>query len=171
MRRLSWIAVAAATLFAAPALAPAQEQFYYPSKGQSEQQQEKDKYSCYEWAKGQTGFDPTAAPVATSPRPSGGGGEGGANVLGGALLGAGGGAAVGAIGGAIAGHGKAGKGAAIGSLGGGLLGAMGAEAKNSNASKQRKDWQQSQASQYAGSRNNYNRAYATCMQGRGYTVN
>lgn len=171
MQRSGWIAAVVAALFAAPALAPAQQQFYYPSKGQSEQLQEKDKYSCYEWAKGQTGFDPAAAPAPTSPQPKGGGGGEGANLLGGALLGAGGGAAVGAIGGAIAGHGKAGKGAAIGSLGGGLLGVMGAEAKNSSASKHRQEWQQSQANQYAGSRNNYNRAFATCMQGRGYTVN
>jgi len=33
----------------------------YPAKGQSQQQMEKDKYECYTWAKGQTGFDPMQA--------------------------------------------------------------------------------------------------------------
>jgi hypothetical protein len=167
-RRIGW--TAAAVLVSLPVTpAVAQEQFYYPTKGQSAQTQQKDKYECYDWAKGQSGFDPMAAPTPTSPRPKGGGG--GENVLGGALLGAGGGAAVGAIGGAIAGHGKAGKGAAIGSVAGGLLGVMGAAGENEKESRKRKEWEQQQASQYAGNRNNYNRAFAACMQGRGYTVN
>lgn len=33
----------------------------YPAKGQSPEQLEKDKYACYTWAKGQTGFDPMQA--------------------------------------------------------------------------------------------------------------
>jgi hypothetical protein len=33
--------------------------FVYPKEGQSEQQQATDRYQCYEWARGQTGFDPT----------------------------------------------------------------------------------------------------------------
>jgi len=32
--------------------------FIYPSKGQTAQQEEKDKYACYGWASQQTGFDP-----------------------------------------------------------------------------------------------------------------
>ncbi len=31
----------------------------YPRNGQSEQQQSTDKFECHNWAKGQTGFDPT----------------------------------------------------------------------------------------------------------------
>ena len=49
-------AVLAGILIAAPV--HAQEMFIYPSKGQSAAQQDKDKYECYNWAKGQTGFDP-----------------------------------------------------------------------------------------------------------------
>ena len=50
--------------------AVAQEFFIYPTKGQSPQQQEKDKYECYQWAKNQSGFDPMKAPTATTPPPS-----------------------------------------------------------------------------------------------------
>jgi hypothetical protein len=56
-----------ATLVAGPALA--QELFIYPTKGQSQEQIEKDKYDCYQWAKKETGFDPMAPPTATEPPP------------------------------------------------------------------------------------------------------
>ena len=35
------------------------ELFIYPKEGQSEEQQANDRYECYSWAVGQTGFDPT----------------------------------------------------------------------------------------------------------------
>lgn len=36
------------------------DQFYvYPKKGQSPDQQAKDRYECHRWAVGQTGFDPS----------------------------------------------------------------------------------------------------------------
>ncbi len=41
--------------------AMAQEVMIYPAKGQTQQQMEKDKFECYTWAKGQTGFDPMQA--------------------------------------------------------------------------------------------------------------
>ena len=50
--------------------ATAQEQFIYPNTGQSAQQQDKDKYECYGWAKGQSGFDPMAPATAKTPAPS-----------------------------------------------------------------------------------------------------
>ena len=39
-----------------------QDLVVYPAKGQSNDQMEKDKFECYSWAKGQTGFDPMAMP-------------------------------------------------------------------------------------------------------------
>ena len=33
--------------------------FVYPRKGQSEEQQAKDRYECHIWAVGQIGWDPT----------------------------------------------------------------------------------------------------------------
>lgn len=47
----------------------AQELVIYPAKNQSNAQMEKDKFECYSWAKGQSGFDPMAAPPATGSRP------------------------------------------------------------------------------------------------------
>ena len=74
--------------------AVAQDFMIYPAKGQSQDQMGKDKFECYGWAKGQTGFDPMDMPKATAPPPSkkatsstaGGAVKGGA---GGGLLGAG----------------------------------------------------------------------------------
>ena len=44
--------------------AVAQDLMIYPAKGQSQDQMEKDKFECYSWAKGQTGFDPMQVPTA-----------------------------------------------------------------------------------------------------------
>ena len=47
---------------AAMALAPmalAQQVFIYPKAGQSQQQQDRDKYECHTWAVQNSGFDPT----------------------------------------------------------------------------------------------------------------
>ena len=62
----------------------------FPAKGQSNEQTEKDKYSCYGWAKGQTGFDPMAAPTTSTAPPSQQQKSGGVarGALGGAALGA-----------------------------------------------------------------------------------
>ena len=56
-----------ATLVAGPALA--QELIIFPGQGQSDEQMEQDKYSCYQWAKKETGFDPMEVPKATEPPP------------------------------------------------------------------------------------------------------
>src|ERR1700680_3956097 len=83
----------------------AQEIFVYPAKGQTQAQQDQDRYECHVWAVQQTGFDPTRSSAAyAQPAPQA--------PQGGLLQGAARGAAVGAVGGAIAGD--AGKGAAIG---------------------------------------------------------
>jgi hypothetical protein len=39
--------------------APQSDMIIYPKNGQSKDQQAADQYECYNWAKGQTGFDPT----------------------------------------------------------------------------------------------------------------
>lgn len=98
------IAVAAVVAIVSPGPVGA-EQYVYPNKGQSADKMEKDKYDCYQWAKGQTGVDAMQAP---EPQKRSG------------LRGAAGGAAAGAAIGAIAGD--AGKGAAIGAASGGIIG-------------------------------------------------
>jgi predicted lipid-binding transport protein (Tim44 family) len=147
-----------------PSAAPlAQDVFAYPNKGQSQEQQQKDQFECYNWAKQQSGFDPMVAPTASAPPPQGQ--STGPGLLGGAAVGAG----AGAIGGAISG-GKAGKGAAIGAGIGGLLGGLRSNSQKSKNKKAQQDWERQQANQYQQQRNNYNRAYSACMSARDYTI-
>ncbi|HYM88546.1 MAG TPA: hypothetical protein VES92_05450 [Nitrospiraceae bacterium] len=101
MKRILTAAVLGAFTLVTTGLGEA-EMFVYPKNSQTKEQQEQDEFSCYKWAKEQTGFDPNKPVEQTSaPAPKGG-----------AVSGAAKGAAVGASGGAIAGD--AGKGAAIG---------------------------------------------------------
>jgi len=158
IRVLSYCIVAAVTvsaLITADAVDAGQDPYVYPTKGQSSSKMEQDKYSCYQWAKGQTGFDPMQAPTATAPPPQ---------TKGGALRGAAGGAAVGAAVGAIAGD--AGKGAAIGAASGGIIGG----ARRQKSMREQEQYAQDQAAGYEQRRGEYNRAWGACMEGRGYTV-
>ena len=136
----------------------ASDLYVYPAKGQSKDQQNKDEYECYQWAKGDTGFDPMATPTTSTSAPSTQQRQGG--VVRGGLLGA----AVGGIAGGSSSD--AGKGAVIG----GLLGGVRQRSQNVSAQQERQQWEQQEASRYANNRNNYNRAYAACLEGRGYTV-
>lgn len=129
--------------------------FVYPEKGQSKDQQEMDQFTCYKWAKEQTGIDPNQTSTAAAPAPPQQG-----QVASGAMRGA----AVGAVGGAIAGD--AGKGAAAGAAVGGGAGAV---------RKRRGEMQYEQSVQAASSDQQqkqqvFNRAYGTCLEGKGYKV-
>ncbi len=42
-----------------PDAAPQQDLIIYPKNGQSKEQQSADQFECHNWAKGQSGFDPT----------------------------------------------------------------------------------------------------------------
>ena len=138
----------AATVYAA-------DPIVFPAKGQSNQQMESDKAACYSWAKGQTGFDPMQTPTASAPPPP---------TQGGAVKGAARGALAGVAIGAIAGD--AGKGAAIGAASGGLVGG----ARQQQRNQQQQQAAQQQAAGYEQKRGEYNRAWAACMEGKGYTV-
>ncbi|MBW1980472.1 MAG: hypothetical protein JRJ12_04575 [Deltaproteobacteria bacterium] len=158
-------AVAAIMFLAGQVLA--QDFMVYPAKGQSQQQMEKDKFECYNWAKGQTGFDPMQTPRATSAPPpkyegstAGGAVRGG---VGGGLLGAG----IGAIAGGKKG---AKKGALIGGLGGATIGGVRSHRQKQEQERARQQWAEQQAAQYAHKRNAYNRAYKACLEGKGYSV-
>ena len=145
----------------------AQELIVYPAQGQSNDQMEKDKFECYNWAKGQTGFDPMQVPTASSAPPSQEKKSVGGSTLGGGLLGGAGGAVIGGIAGGSSG---ARTGAAIGGLTGGAFGGMRSSRQNRQADQQRQQWEQEQANQYMQQRNSYNRAYSACLEGRGYSV-
>lgn len=133
--------------------------FVFPNKDQSAETQNKDESDCYKWAMEQTNYDPmnptvvTANTVDTSPD--------GAAVRG-AARGAAAGAAIGSI------SGNMGEGAAYGAIAGGL--------RNRRAKKQQ-DQQQQQANNAAADAKRaemsaeYKRAFSTCLQAKGYTVN
>jgi hypothetical protein len=149
-------------LFAESAAAQSGGIYIYPAKGQDQNKQNEDRYDCHSWAVSQTGFDPNQPQAnATSPsgnqqyRPSD------RHVLRGGARGA----ALGAVGGAIAGD--AGKGAAAGAAMGGLAGGFRRrDERRQQASQQQADAQSAQQSQQS----SYNRAMASCLEGRGYTV-
>jgi len=139
-----------------------QDPIIYPNKGQSNKQQEKDKYECYSWAKGQSGFDPIATPKATAPPPAQEAPVGG--VVRGGARGAVGGLAIGAI------AGDAGKGAAIGAASGALIGGMRRREQVAREQQKQEQWANQQAANYQQGRATYDRAYSACLEGRGYTV-
>lgn len=160
--RLVFVAAVIAGVAAPLVPARAQELVIYPAKGQSAEQLEKDKFECYGWAKGQSGFDPMAPPTASTPPPQKGAPQGG--VVKGAARGALVGVAVGAI------AGDAGKGAAIGAASGGLVGGMRRKDQAAQEKQAEQQWEQQQAAEYSQKRTAYNRNFAACMEGRGYTV-
>jgi hypothetical protein len=126
----------------------------YPSNGQSAEQQARDKQECAQWAASQAGpSSGMAAPATSTYQPRG-------QVVRGAARGA----AAGAVGGAIAGD--ASKGAAAGAAVGGAAGGL----RRGRARREERRQASTQVAASSGP-NDYNRAIATCLQGRGYTVN
>jgi hypothetical protein len=142
----------------------AQDFFVFPSRGQSNEQMQRDKVECQIWARQQTGFDPLQAPVASVPPPAASGSVGGGVVRGGAA-----GAAVGAVGGAIGGN--VGTGAAIGAATGALFGGMRRSDQNRREAEATRQWAQQENAAQADARDRFNRAFRTCLEGKGYTVN
>lgn len=161
MMRIVIIAICLVLAMASTA-APA-KLMVYPSKGQSADQQKSDEGACMAWASEQTGFDPTAPLQPSSPPPQTQ--QPTTNAGRGALRGALGGLVIGAI------AGDAGKGAAIGAGTGALVGGVRHHEQVEKSYAQQDAWAQQQAAQYQQSQDDFNRAYATCLQGRGYTVN
>jgi len=131
--------------------------YVFPAKGQSKNQQKKDEFDCYMWAIEQSGIDPLNLPKIEAPVQSG--------PTGGAVVGAAKGAAAGAAIGAIAGD--AGKGAAIGATAGALRG------RQTGKQAQAQTNQQAQATASASEKemkDNFNKAFSVCIEGKGYTI-
>lgn len=144
----------------AGANALADQLMVYPKQGQSAQQQSQDKAECYSWAQQQLGYDPQSL-LAQSQQAGTATSQSGTGT---AARSAGRGAAVGAIGGAIGGD--AGKGAAIGA---GVGGAAGAHRRN-QAERQQEQTQQQANAQIQQKMKDFNKAQATCLSGKGYSV-
>ncbi|RLA35378.1 MAG: hypothetical protein DRR11_00210 [Gammaproteobacteria bacterium] len=136
----------------------AQELMIFPNNDQSKEKQEEDKFACYSWAKGETGFDPMAPPTVTEAPPQQQAQKGG--VARGAVRGA-------ALGQIIGGDSDSTwTGAAAGAVGGGMR----RNDQKRNEQQQQQQWEQEQAQIYADKRNRYNRAYSACLEGKDYTV-
>ncbi len=150
------VLIAALSSLALPA--SAQQPIAYPAKGQSAQQQQNDTGQCQAWAKQTTGVDPMAlaqagAGASAPPQP---GGERVRGAVGGALVGG----VVGGIGG------RGGEGAAAGAV----VGTMAGGARQREKQRARSQQQQAQQQQVQSQLSTFNRAYAACMSGRGYTI-
>lgn len=81
------------------------------------------------------------------------------------------GGATGAIVGGIA-KGKKGavRGGLIGAGTGALIGGVRSSNQRNREEQKRKEWEQKEANNYIRARNEYNRAFGACMEGRGYSV-
>lgn len=134
----------------------------YPAQGQSQDQMNQDKAECQRWATDQSGFNPLATPRASTAPPAAEEPVGGAGR--GALRGAAGGALVGAL------TGNTSRGAAIGAGSGALLGGMRRSDQTAREDAARNNWEQQEVARISQERNDFNRAYQACLQGRGYTV-
>lgn len=134
------------------------EMMIFPAKGQSSEQTEKDKYACYGWGKQQSGFDPMAVPKTSTPPPSQ------QQKSGGIVKGGLGGAVLGAV------IGDSSKSAKRGAVAGGLIGGVRQSSANNKTAEKTQQWEQREAGNYANNRDRYNRAYAACLEGKGYTV-
>jgi len=152
----------------APAAPPPSTQVYfYPLKGQSAAQQDRDRYECYIWAKKQTGLDPSEPQLAPHQRvevvpipPPGHDTAAGAAT----------GAVLGAI---VSRPGHTGEGAAVGAMLGAIIGAVSDTARQEQAEHlqeryDRRDTLRSARVEHQAA--NYRRAMAACLEGRGYSV-
>ena len=134
--------------------------YFYPTQGQSPEQQERDRYECYGWAVKQTGFDPSQrlppqerVTVVPARAP-------GETTVAGAFTGA-------LIGAMVAGPRNAAGGALVGATAGGLLGAASEDQQRAEAARIET---YRGNSHYRSEAAEYRRAMSACLEGRGYSV-
>ncbi|HKQ61240.1 MAG TPA: hypothetical protein VJS92_08100 [Candidatus Polarisedimenticolaceae bacterium] len=151
---------------AAKSLATSWGIFVYPAQNQTKEQQDKDEYECYQWAKQQTAIDPLAPPPAAAapPAPNAKGGEP-PPADGTALKGAARGAAAGAVVGEAA-HDDAGDGARRGAVVGAIR-AKRAKAARVQAHEQAEAKAKAVDEERKGT---FRKAFSVCLEGRRYTV-
>jgi len=145
------LALVVAAAFAAGTSA---QQFVYPAKGQSPEQQKKDEGECHVWAAQQSKYDPTKPPQKTAAaKPTTATGTTPGAGLGGAARGA-------VVGGVM---GDAGAGAAAGAV------AARGQSRRQNAAQAQQQQQAATQQDQAGMAA-YQKARSACLEGRGYTV-
>jgi hypothetical protein len=146
---------------------PPTQVYFYPTAGQTKEQQDRDRFECYLWARKQTGFDPSQPQYASrvkvevipSPPP---GNDTALGAVSGALIGA-----------AVSRPRDAGSGAAVGAVAGAMIGAASDAARQDQAARIQERYERRDAQSMAAIENraaDYRRAMAACLEGRGYSV-
>ena len=139
----------------------------YPLRGQSQDQQRRDRYECHQWAIDESGFDPATmsqAPTAVprvEPSPPAGTG-----VVQGTMTGA-------VLGAVVSGPRHGGEGAVVGAVIGAIAGASSDAARQAQADRVEDAYAQRAAVRdqaYAEKESRYRRAIEACLDGRGYQV-
>jgi hypothetical protein len=141
--------------------------YFYPNAGQTNEQQSRDHYECYNWAVSQTGFDPGQSAIPTDQRmrvvPMPPPGHDTATLaIAGAVLGA-----------LIGGPRHAVGGALIGASGGAIAGAASDSARMEYARQQEEAYaarDRARDSQLDAKAHSFRRAMSACMEGRSYSV-
>jgi hypothetical protein len=145
---------------------PSPDVFFYPLHGQGAEQQDRDRYDCYLWARQRTGFDPSRLPssqpaprVVAVPPP-------GYDTAVGAATGA-------VIGAAVSQPWHTGEGAAIGAVAGAVIGAASDAARQQQAEQAQARYDQARSRRDAeieATVQSYRRAMQACLEARGYAV-
>jgi outer membrane lipoprotein SlyB len=148
--------------------APITQVYFYPTKGQTTEQQSRDHYECYNWAMKQTNFDPSQSSipperrvkVVPMPPP---GHDTAVLAITGAVLGA-----------LIAGPRHAGAGALIGAGSGAVVGGASDLSRQQQAQQMQEAYvnrdQALDARHEEGKARDFRRAMSACLEGRGYNV-
>jgi outer membrane lipoprotein SlyB len=132
--------------------------YVFPAKNQDKATQDKDDADCYRWAIEQSGVDPLN-PTKVEAKKADTSLDGAA--VGGAARGAAAGVAIGAI------AGDAGKGAAIGAVAGGLAGRR---ARLAHDQQEQQQNNKAAAQEQQAMTDSFKKAFAVCLEGKGYTV-
>jgi hypothetical protein len=146
---------------------PPTKVYFYPTRGQSQEQQGRDNYECYLWAVKQTGFDPSAtnlAPhhkltVVAEPPPGIGTATG---AISGAVLGA-----------IVSSRGNRPEGVMLGAMAGALVGSASDVARQEQTDRLQQYYDRQSSAQMGNierQATNYRRAITACLEGRGYSV-
>lgn len=150
-----------------PTQLPTTTVYFYPTKGQSEAQQDRDRYECYLWAVKQTGFDPGQAQMAPHQRievvPAA---PPGTDTAAGAVTGA-------IVGSMMAPGRDSGFGLVFGAITGAMLGSASDQARQEQAARAQQYYDSKDSKRYAlleKQARDYRRAMTACLEGRGYTV-
>lgn len=141
--------------------------YFYPTRGQTAKQQDRDRYECYLWSVKQTGYDPGKEQLAPHQRvevkpiaPPGT--DVATGMASGAILGS-----------IFSPRHDHGQGMVFGAIAGALIGSASEAAKQEQAQQIQQHYDSMNNQQYARKETqarNYRRAMSACLEGRGYSV-